>query len=86
MQKFKHDLREVFMVGWKTAAEKIQSIAEKVLLIVKTEIKLPGKRKRGSQRAGGVSEAKGGMKWVGVTEDNVMDRTSWRKKIRCSNP
>ena len=50
------------------------------------EMELPGKRKVGRPKRRFMDAVKEGMKEVGVTEEDVHDRSNWRRKIRCGDP
>ncbi len=47
---------------------------------------LPGRRRRGRPKRRFMDAVKEDMQVVGVTEEDVADRTRWRKTIRCGDP
>ena len=47
---------------------------------------LPGKRKRGRPKRRFVDVVKEDMAEVEVTEEDIVDRNNWRRKIRCGDP
>ena len=46
-------------------------------------MELPGKRKRGRPKRQFVDAVRQDMAVVEVTEEDAVDRTKWRRKIRC---
>ena len=49
-------------------------------------MELPGKRKRGRPKRRFMDVVKEDMAEVEVTEEDTVDRSNWRRKIRCGDP
>ena len=49
-------------------------------------MELPGKRKRGRPKRRFMDALREDMTAVEVMEEDAMERTEWRRRIRCSDP